>query len=320
MASKLIIHIGTHKTGTTALQSFLDINSLRLKEHRIIYPENGRFLNRNYAQAHRYVSDYFRDKKISDGEFNLDKLKEKSKKYNIVLSSEGFYFASNESTVAKISDALGSQSEVICYFRDPSEHIVSLYNEYLKGGLSSSLSSFIENERSKLLENNIFSYYSYEKNTKFWSDNFSKVTVKKYKKTSNALELASNFFDDIGMEINLTDCEIGDMKNKSVSNLQNAVMHKLNQIFYSNSIEKHTWSRLKKITLTKNKTIDELFSPFVEVIESDFTLFANSFNTNNSNLIKSIHLPLSKRIQTDYFLNISDALALKKFELLANLK
>ena len=48
MHKNFFIHIGNHKTGTTAIQNFLHKNENRLKLNKIIYPEIGKTLQYSY--------------------------------------------------------------------------------------------------------------------------------------------------------------------------------------------------------------------------------------------------------------------------------
>ena len=42
MKKRIIIHAGTHKTGTTFLQSFLSLNYKRLLDKGILFPLSGK--------------------------------------------------------------------------------------------------------------------------------------------------------------------------------------------------------------------------------------------------------------------------------------
>ncbi len=89
MKKKLYIHIGLHKTGTTAIQSFMAINRDLLKKHKILYPGN---FNNHYpivSELEKSEQPYLNE--LSQTYLVFSEIKNNFKKYQkFVLSSEGF--------------------------------------------------------------------------------------------------------------------------------------------------------------------------------------------------------------------------------------
>ncbi|PKP33412.1 MAG: hypothetical protein CVT99_00215 [Bacteroidetes bacterium HGW-Bacteroidetes-16] len=89
MKKILFIHIGLHKTGTTAIQSFMAINRDLLKKHKILYPGD-------FDNHYPIVSELEKSKKpyldkLSQTYLVFSEIKNNFKKYQkFVLSSEGF--------------------------------------------------------------------------------------------------------------------------------------------------------------------------------------------------------------------------------------
>jgi hypothetical protein len=147
---KLILHIGTGKTGTTSLQEFLAINSAPLAEYGVHYaaPPSLRMANPIADALHDgneyLVRDFF--------ETHIDQTYRKNAS-TMIVSAENFYGMSTLSALRKkhiCNDALDrehnliarlrtivpeniSAPQVVCYFRRPDRYAESLYNQHVKG-------------------------------------------------------------------------------------------------------------------------------------------------------------------------------------------
>ncbi|PKI00979.1 sulfotransferase family protein [Glaciecola sp. 33A] len=135
---KLIIHVGTPKTGTTSLQTYLNKKQRKLRGKGILYPHNLDKLQNTAAPKHQWF-----EKNLVT--INLDSLLEnfrniisqvKSDTHTIILSSEGIYnywwdFPSQS------KDILGELSkrfdiEVWVWFREPLGFIESYYKQCIR--------------------------------------------------------------------------------------------------------------------------------------------------------------------------------------------
>ena len=90
---KLIIHVGTPKTGTTCLQTYLDKKQRKLRGKGILYPHNLEKLQNSTAPKHQWF-----EKNLVTAHFEhfLENVKNiiaqiKTDTHTIILSSEGIY-------------------------------------------------------------------------------------------------------------------------------------------------------------------------------------------------------------------------------------
>ena len=90
---KLILHVGTPKTGTTSLQSYFDRNQRKLRNKGILYPHNLQKLQRSSAPRHQWFE---KNLVVTHLDFFLENFKNIISQVNvdthtIILSSEGIY-------------------------------------------------------------------------------------------------------------------------------------------------------------------------------------------------------------------------------------
>lgn len=152
---ELILHIGTRKTGTTALQMFLYNNREVLARNEVDYVEFTPQSSLSYADIRNgvFLVEYCRAlalqeeicKSVSDFEENYDRLKEALKGNNrVILSHENFTdifplkhdgFEAFWRELARVCRELGpSKTTVIIYLRRQDEYVVSSWKERVKGG------------------------------------------------------------------------------------------------------------------------------------------------------------------------------------------
>ncbi|TIL35459.1 hypothetical protein [Mesorhizobium sp.] len=146
---RLILHIGTHKTGTTALQHFLSANRKRLNDSGICYA----------SPAHEFDINSIANALLIDGQekfrqFILENLRkaERDGATTIIASSENFYamvryltrfkaektsaevLAKERSLIERLRAAIPTEVEchILCYVRRPDHYLESLYNQNVK--------------------------------------------------------------------------------------------------------------------------------------------------------------------------------------------
>ncbi|SDY40074.1 hypothetical protein [Nitrosomonas sp. Nm33] len=138
MNKQLYLHIGTHKTGTTALQHYLSHNRDVLETTGWLYPRSGCPGGANYG--HHDVASSF----LGHGEFDIDVLREeidRSKCSRIILSSEEFEFCRDPKPIAQAFNDLDVW--VIVYFRRQDDFVLSEFNQNVKmGSYTKSLTLF----------------------------------------------------------------------------------------------------------------------------------------------------------------------------------
>lgn len=127
--TKIIVHIGPHKTGTSALQRFLYVNRKELRERGVIYEPVNKLWNNHHIVADAFIKN--RDVNfVSDFLLNLI---EENKEYDILLSSEMFCDSAfpTEQFIGLFENV---ELSVISYIRNPCDLIVSAYNEVVRDG------------------------------------------------------------------------------------------------------------------------------------------------------------------------------------------
>lgn len=138
MEKELIYHIGTFKTGSTSLQTFLANNREELLKAGIFYPEclyeEGR---PEYTNGNAYP--------LNDPEMDSDNYKhgiENLKKYfseydKILISSEDFWSSNTKQERLRELKELGVIVKIIVYLRRQDDYLDSLCNQLIKTGLLS---------------------------------------------------------------------------------------------------------------------------------------------------------------------------------------
>lgn len=218
MYKKLILHIGTEKTGTTSIQKFLEMNRSALMKKGVYFPKTP---SQDTAPNHRKLVSYCMNPWKQDDyhielglttEVKLDVWKEKtgleiSKELKsieqplTVLSSE--HFSSRLTDMEEIK-RLGSflaphfnEIKILIYLRRQDKYAVSLYSTNLKSGGTSK--TILSNPADK-------SRYNYEELCTNWMKAFGKknIIVKVFEKKEFK---NSNLIDDFLNELNIKDIE-----------------------------------------------------------------------------------------------------------------
>lgn len=171
------LHIGLHKTGSSTIQAFLSKFHDELLERGIDYPLAGR--TATGTQAHRHVAAWFRSQKAEyPPEFVHVMRQGLSHSARCIISAEDLYFCKPEH-VDKVAAAFPQESHVICYLRDPVEHVNSMWKEGLKRGSIVSFRDFLGRHQHELETDSSKSYYAIERNLGYWKQ-FFRVTAATY--------------------------------------------------------------------------------------------------------------------------------------------
>ena len=139
------IHIGQHKTGSSALQKFLQVNAKALKAKGIVCPMTGRIPDR---AAQHYLAwgcrkpaseKYNLLVKIEDLYTQVVEEAEKSRASRIIISSEGFF--APEVDVEQVRNLLGENSvQILLFLRPADELLESYYNHHVRSRRAITLS------------------------------------------------------------------------------------------------------------------------------------------------------------------------------------
>ncbi len=123
---KILLHIGTPKTGTSALQNFFLTNKELLAEVDIYYPEHKVDTNGVSSGNGTLLFNAAKKSFIEDGKQIIKDLINETSLGSILLSSEGFYRYPEE-----LHNIVGDAT-IIVYFREQSTRMLSSYNQSVK--------------------------------------------------------------------------------------------------------------------------------------------------------------------------------------------
>lgn len=179
---KAIVHIGTEKTGTTSIQSFLYQNRRKLRKAGFHFLQcAGKTNNRAlpaYCLHNDRTDDFYRNLGISTLEARIEHKRkfiiELEKELGglpshikaVVISSEHFHSRiRTEEEMDNVHELLStyfSEIEIVCYLRDQITTCTSYYSTALKSGNPSSFAAFIERCKPKNY------YFNYEEMLQNW--------------------------------------------------------------------------------------------------------------------------------------------------------
>ena len=172
----LFIHIGKHKTGTTAIQNFLSINREELKKHSILYPGK----NENHCSVAKELQKNeksFLDQKSNTYEIFSEIVKNIDKYQKFILSSEGF--SENEDRVIpRLIQTinyfkLNLQVKIIIFFRQQHTYLESAYQQEVKDEKRRMAITFEEMIKQEI-QYDFLDYYSILNK---WSVSFEKENI-----------------------------------------------------------------------------------------------------------------------------------------------
>ena len=146
MPKKVFIHVGFHKTGTTAIQESLFANSKALKVLGTTYARTGKKAAHKAAWALSDKTWGWEDRggvktPISEWQKLLRKIK--SRKTQVIVSSEFFSELSDDHLSKLALDLKGMDVQIIFTIRPFSKMLSSSYQQYLKYGLKASYEEWL---------------------------------------------------------------------------------------------------------------------------------------------------------------------------------
>lgn len=181
---QLYIHIGTGKTGTTALQNFLDLNNNQLEKFSIKYADTFKFNSLHHKLCINFTRQKFNyEDRVIEVKKALQVLIEEAKNSSckkIIISSEDFPGVTEDEIKNIYIDELGKYFDinVIVYLRRQDEYLESWNAQLIKTG---TFTSDIYSLKNQLSSKGLFDYYSMIEK---WSKYIGKqnIHVKVYEK------------------------------------------------------------------------------------------------------------------------------------------
>ncbi len=234
---KLIIHIGTEKTGTSTIQDVLYNNRTRMSEHGVHFLQSAGL--RNNRAIPSACMDYGKvDDFTLKQELNGVAVREKyalglkskihaelaslsEDIHTVVVSSEHFHSRTNTikeiSRVKDIFDGFFSEIYILCYFREQIDLAVSHFSTGIKSGMQISLENKLSNT---CVVSNV--YYNYYDMLSMWGSVFGsdRIIPRIFSKSNfHKGDFIFDFFNQIGPAFFVGDFSFSDKKNESLSQL-----------------------------------------------------------------------------------------------------
>lgn len=217
----LYLHIGTPKTGTSAIQKFLPLNKELLEEQGYCYPDFGfRYPGIGiYRNAHFMVYRHKRDNSESEEEFEanrkaederfiegLDKLKDLSETFpNIIMSDENIWngYVKREDfweTLKKELTDRGIDLKVIVYLRRQDLVLESYWSQQVRETMQISFQEYVNSNEYSFFK---LDYYDRLKSIAkiVGKENIIVRAYEKQQYEGNGNTLISDFLKVIGLEL-----------------------------------------------------------------------------------------------------------------------
>lgn len=155
---KLVIHMGIHKTGSSALQFLFAQNRDYLKKEGIIYPKyekdlssKGHVCSGNGGMiGYYFTKPLWKPKNIKLEKIIKSWLKDDAK--YLIFSSEEIYLYIDNKKLERLKNLVeknGSKIEFIFYLRSMAGYTYSYYNQMVRAGYDKDMSIFINDDIDK---------------------------------------------------------------------------------------------------------------------------------------------------------------------------
>lgn len=186
---KIILHIGTHKTGTTAIQKFLLTNSESLINGGVLYPS---FLLDKSKNQFSYLATLIRNKKIVRVKQIFSTMKEEAIAkgcHSILISGEEFSTLDDKSvtTLGKLLSELNLDVEVKLYLRNIYDFVVSAFVQINKLSTNISKIHHLNRRLTRLVD--------YDGCLSRWCHAFSEDAVYVYSYDKYKNDIIAHFLD-----------------------------------------------------------------------------------------------------------------------------
>jgi hypothetical protein len=201
---KLVLHIGTHKAGSSAIQHVLWHNREKLQKKGFCYPQsaNGQMGHHDLAWAIRSSAGGRTPRQVDMTVLSkLHRRMQRSDCHTAILSSEEFEFATTPDQLRMIKRELPAElTRVVVYLRRQDKYLVSEYGQHLKmyeTRFSGSIHDFY-------MRYNLSGRFNYLRALTRWANAFGaeNVIVRPFEPCQFE---NNNFFDDVRAAFGLTE-------------------------------------------------------------------------------------------------------------------
>lgn len=295
----LVFHIGVHKTGSTAIQRFMEHNQKVLAAAGILYPTAHIINMGQHALAWALgVNHPKRDEALAAGVIARDILQEARNKRPklLVLSTEDFESLSEESVQELRGLFAEIPAKVIVYLRRQDEALAAAYNQRVKSFGSKypdSLAEFSQNPQ-------IVQRYDYWALTERWARAFGDdaICVRIYDPSSFP---EGNIIPDFLSAIGLPSAEFETKQwisaNKSVHPLALEIVRRINNRDVSETIHLALLKHLKRTTKNQPVVIgrseQEVRRQFMEYFEESNARVAQKWLNKSDGILFPNLAPLA---------------------------
>ena len=303
MTKTLYLHCGTHKTGTTAIQQYLNNNLTLLEKNNLIYPSIGYTKNYPYNN-HGIAWEISGDPRLKFEKHNNSlkdfyKLLEKSNK-DLIISSEDFQFFNLEkNSYQEFCEQVNKHDykiKVILYLRNQQDFFRGIYQIMLMRVRfinSYQVFEIIKKSVNKLIFNEMkltifFDYLDLIENIKdkLYISN-DDIICKSYDENKENLVKSFNQIIGINQEV-----EINKYINIGLPQLAIELLETLNKNFYESKID------LKSAAIAQRNILNNaafmLGRKFQISDENIKDFFKNEFWQSNSKIEKLYNIEINK--------------------------
>ena len=187
----LILHIGTHKTGTSAIQSFLAFRAEQLRGHGIHYLKVGR----DDTAGNHQLPWSIRGKHGAPLSVWEDARAElaRTDAVRAVISSEAFWFTEPSAVKDQLGDA--GDLRIVIYLRRQDRYLQSLYKQSVFGGRRMDFAEWLESYRFR---------GDYLSVVRRWEAAFGKdaLHIRPYERSGQTIDSVSDFMTLLGLDVN----------------------------------------------------------------------------------------------------------------------
>jgi hypothetical protein len=192
--ARIFLHIGTHKTGTTSIQYYLNYRKNELLAQGILAPDAGKPANSKFNGNHRlaWAVDLRKWETSNESWIQLADEMDRTGHENIVLSSEAFCKI-KDNNIVKVRQLLKDHEVfIIVYFRNYKEYIRSVYAQVIRDQKEiRSFPGYITSIADRI---------NYDKILRNWGEHFGydHLIVRAYDEVAEKGNLLSDFCHIIG--------------------------------------------------------------------------------------------------------------------------